>query len=83
VVPKSTAACVVVPKSIALWTVVVEERLSAEATPEPCLIVALSTLFLTTSGLTELLTTSLITEVLTISLCTFPLISCVGSVSFL
>ena len=64
-----------VPKSIALWTVVVEESPSPVATPAPCLIVALSTLFLTTSGLTELFTTSLITEVLTISLCILPLIS--------
>ena len=85
VVPKSTAAWVVVPKSIALCTVVVAipVAIPSLATPEPRLIDALSTLFLTISGLTWLLTTSLITEVLTISLWTCPLISCVASVSFL
>ena len=85
VVPKSTASWTFVPKSIAWWTVVVERSPSASpvATPDPCLIDALRTLFLTISGFTWLFTTSLITEVLTISLCICPLTSCVASVSFL
>ena len=80
-VPKSIAPWTFVPKSITSWTVVVCKP--SVAIPEPLLIEALKTDFLTISGLTELLTTSLITEVLTISLCTCPLTSCVSSVSFL
>ena len=80
-VPKSIAPWTLVPKSIALWTVVVWNP--SVATPDPCLIEALKTDFLTISGFTELLTTSLMTEVLTISLCTCPLISWVSRVSFL
>ena len=80
----SIGAKLVVPKSIASLTVVVESE-PAWATPGPCLTVTLRIDCLTTSGLTLTVSclVSLTTDSLTISLWTCPLISCVASVSFL